>query len=452
MSEIYRDRTEGAVARRRDLLQRRRDELVTMPHTVRRVVVARRARIAASLAVLAAGAVLIAAAWKPAFAAWIARGLPGSAPAPLTSLLAATWVIAIASYLVARARAEHRFTVAMSTYVLPGEDLDHDLERLSHEHPDAQARAMAHVLEVRSAALPVAAATLVLPATTIYLVAALRRAGWPVISDLEVALAANAKALGFAAAVAIVAGIAMTRRALRVPVAAPLAGGATLAFACTAIGLEAWWLVAPVATALAIAVIAWRLRVERNAIAAEDPAAGSELFTLRGMMQSTRAMLVRLRALLRRVPRRSFVIATPIVALLSIAALTTGKHRAAAIAPAVVKSQEIHVVKATPVQPEAEHQYSVHAEYDKMIVNVEFPESGSVDITLLDSIPAGWHVDLGVDEYTPIAGVSIILPDGTLAHDSDFCDRVPLRVRIVKGQYPQASLAITPKLTLARCH
>ena len=65
MTDIYRDPTDGATARRVDLLRRRRDQLVTMPHAIRRVVVARGARMAASLAMAFIGALLVGSAGSP---------------------------------------------------------------------------------------------------------------------------------------------------------------------------------------------------------------------------------------------------------------------------------------------------------------------------------------------------------------------------------------------------
>src|SRR5436309_3171984 len=152
MNEIYRDPTDGAAARRHDLLGRRRDELVMMPHAIRRVVVARWARIVGSLAAWLGGEAMVIAAVSPAVAAWVA---------------------------------------------LAG----------------------------------------------------------------------------------LVASVAMTRRAARLPIAAPFAAVAALAAAAgSAIW---WWLVGPAAIALTIALVVRRLRIERDRIQAEDPAAGSEMFTLR---------------------------------------------------------------------------------------------------------------------------------------------------------------------------
>jgi len=121
-----------------------------MPHTIRRVVVARAARAAASLAAIACGTAMLAVALSPSLARFVASGLPGINPAVVSTGVAAAWVLGLVAFAISRARAEHRFAVAMSTYVLPGEDLDQDIERLSHERPDRVARTMAHRHEVRS--------------------------------------------------------------------------------------------------------------------------------------------------------------------------------------------------------------------------------------------------------------------------------------------------------------
>ena len=75
--------------------------------------------------------------------------MPGIQPAPLSTLLSGSWIIGLVAWAISRARVEHRFAVAMSKYVLPSNDLDHDVERLDHERPDDIARAMGHQLEVQ---------------------------------------------------------------------------------------------------------------------------------------------------------------------------------------------------------------------------------------------------------------------------------------------------------------
>src|SRR5580693_3422725 len=168
MSDIYRDPTEGAAAKRQDLLRRRRDDLATMPHAIRRVVVARDARVAAGLAMTIGGVATLATALRPTWAARLDSILPGVQPASISTLLFGAWLIAFLAYMVSRARSEHRFAVAMSHYVLPGRDLDYDLQRLDHERPDEMARDMAHRREVASVAWLVLGASLVVPATLLY--------------------------------------------------------------------------------------------------------------------------------------------------------------------------------------------------------------------------------------------------------------------------------------------
>jgi hypothetical protein len=142
-AEIFRDPTEGVNARRADLLRRRRDELVMMPHAIRRVFVARRARTAASVATALVGTALLVIAAKPAWAAYLAKGLPGINPAVLCTGIVAMWLVGLFTYFAARAVDEHRFAVAMSKLVMPGKDVNADVERLSHENPDQAAPDMA---------------------------------------------------------------------------------------------------------------------------------------------------------------------------------------------------------------------------------------------------------------------------------------------------------------------
>lgn len=302
MSEIFRDRTEGAMARRQDLLRKRRDELVTMPHAIRRVVVARAARTAASTAAIACGVGMIAVALSPKLAAFVASGLPGINPAVISTGVGAAWVLALVAFAISRGRSEHRFAVAMSTHVLPGQDLDQDIERLSHEHPDVVAREMAHRLEVRSAALPVAAAAFVIPATLVYLAHAISVRGWPSTAEYESNLAWAGKPLVVCALAGIIAAIVMTRPAARREGVTTFAAIASMLSGALAAGtlvqreVELTWLLTALSVITgAVAFVTWRLKVERKALEIDDPAAGSELFTLRGALDSLRGLAAGIR-------------------------------------------------------------------------------------------------------------------------------------------------------------
>jgi hypothetical protein len=315
MSEPFRDPEAGALARRTALLGRRRDELVMMPHAVRRVVVARWARISGAIAAWLAAFTMVIAALSPTAANAVARLLPGHAPAPLATLLVSAWVLGVVGYFIARSAAEHRFAVAMSRTVLPGEDLFHDIERLDHVHPDEVARGMAHRLEVLSAALPVAAAAAILPATAAYVAMGVAAHGWPSEVAFEAWLVAHASALAMMSMLGLAASVVMTKRAARLPIAAPIA--ATIAFGAASGTIVWWWLVGPAAIAATIAVIARRLRKERERILAEDPAAGSEVFTLRGFIREVRATAAKGRAFVR-AHKRGFAIAAVSVPILAI--------------------------------------------------------------------------------------------------------------------------------------
>lgn len=284
-----------------------------MPHAIRRVYVARRARITASLATTAVGAALLVLATEPGWTQGLARYMPGLTPAVLCTFVVAMWLVGLFAYVAARALDEHRFAVAMSRLVMPGADVHADLERLSHERPDQAAREMAHRLEVRSAALPVLAAGVLVPVTALYLGYALRVGGWPVIAEFEEAIARHAMRLAACAGVGAVLAIAMTKRAARLPAVAPIA--ALLALLGAALGLAIDpWLVPIAAIVSVIGFVVRRLRVERELLEADDPAAGSEIFTLRGLVARVRAVLARSFARVRTV-RPIWVLVTGLLAI-----------------------------------------------------------------------------------------------------------------------------------------
>lgn len=404
MSEIFRDRTEGAIARRQDLLRKRRDELVTMPHAVRRVVVARAARAAASTAMIITGVGLLAAALSPALSAKIASGLPGINPAVLSSFVGAAWVLGLVAFAISRGRSEHRFAVAMSTYVLPGEDIDQDIERLSHERPDAVARMMAHRLEIGSAALPIAAAALVLPATLIYIAQAIAVKGWPSTMEYESSLAMSAKPMLYTAVAGIFAAVVMTRRSARLEAVIPFAAiGSLLAGALAAKFIFArdftgtWAAAAVSVIAGSIAFIDWRLKCERKAIDAQDPAAGSELFTLRGLLASMRSAFKSVR---RRVSTPMAIGAVAFGTLLVCAgspiATSKGASASAASQPMTMKRPTNVIVAPTP----GNSSYTTMATGDGRIrVDARFVEGKPLVLEGIGGVmyvPQGWRARVTV--------------------------------------------------------
>lgn len=284
MTDIYRDPTDGATARRVDLLRRRRDELVTMPHAIRRVVVARGARTAAAWAMALFGALLVGSAASPRIAQLVGHVLPPDDPAVIATGLLAAWLGGALVYAIARAVCEHRFTLAMTKCVLPGDDLHDDLERLAHEQPDEVARRMAHRLEVRSAALPVLAAALVGPATLVYLTLAVRAHGWPANRVIEHELGGHAGFLFAGALAGLAAALWMLAPRLRSPAAtvpAAVVAITALVFAVTLYAVMSLWYALPIISiAGMIALIARKLRIERTWIETDDPAAGTEVFDL----------------------------------------------------------------------------------------------------------------------------------------------------------------------------
>lgn len=278
MTDIYRDPTDGATARRVDLLRRRRDELVTMPHAVRRVVVARGARIAASAAMAVVGALLVGAASSPRMAKLLGHLLPPDDPAVIATALLAAWLGGALVYAIARSICEHRFAVAMTRCVLPGDDLHHDLERLAHETPDEVARRMAHAREVSSAAMPVLAAALVGPATLAYIGLAIRVHGWPANRVIEHAMQEHSGALVLAGVLGVVAIALVLTQRMRAPSMTVPMGVVAVTAIVVAAATKSDVASAIAAIAGMIALNTRTLRIERAWIDTEDPAAGTELF------------------------------------------------------------------------------------------------------------------------------------------------------------------------------
>ncbi|HSD90848.1 MAG TPA: hypothetical protein VLB44_25160 [Kofleriaceae bacterium] len=461
-SEIFRDRSEGASARRQDLLRRRRDEFVMMPHAIRRVYVARRARSAASMAVWLTGIVLVTAALVPKLAAFMTRGMPGINPALLSTLVIAMWVIGTIAYFVARARCEHHFAVAISKTVLPGENVDDDVERLTHEHPDDVARGMAHKLEVRSAAWPVAAAALLLPATIIYLVQGVKAGGWPSIANYESSIAAHGAHLAIVGAVGMIAGVLVMRRSMRLPIVAPVVGGMTLVAGGFATIMMSW-MAAFAVIGVAIAYIAFRLRRERTALETEDPAAGSEIFTWRDVVYMARSSV---RSVTSKINTRQRKIVVGIVAATAVFTFATrGTHAPAA--------KTAHVAEAPTIAPkqlvttDSGSQFKVSPTGDGAFkVEVTLVDDKGIDVTFpgVAMVPHGWTARLELqqlgpqlmDSLTARIGVSTqaeaISATAATSFSMSGCDEAPVPLMIhVGGPAGSYSLRITPVLEPAGC-
>jgi hypothetical protein len=462
VNDIFRDPTEGALARRRELVRERRDDLALMPHAIRRVVVARRARTWASVAVIATGTIALVAAASPSLASLIARGMPGLVPAALSTCLIASWLAGILVYVAARAMQEHRFAVAMSRCVLPGEDLDHDLERLSHERPDEVARNMAHRLEVASAALPVAAASFLLPASALYLGLAARAKGWPATTDFEQALAGHAHALLAIAAAGLVGAMFMTRRAMRLPNVAPLAAMVAVVaapIAAFAPGALRWIALATCAIAGATAIVVRRLRIERARIETEDPAAGSEFFTWHGFVAGMRQTMTRARELTR---SRHVRLSLLTLGVLGGAAYAAMPKHAAIARPETPRIETPHLI---PGELPVSKFHTTRLADGRLQIDIEFVDSHAVDIPALAgllSVPSGWRADVTIVAAT--ADPVLVTPFGdestkqladqdsaTFSVCADHERPISLHVATLNGGPQAVRLVVDAKLALASC-
>lgn len=379
-----------------------------MPHAIRRVFVARRARIAASLAICAMGAVFVTTALSASLAKVIASHMPGINPAVLSTFVVSMWVVGVVAYTLSRARGEHQFAVQMSRYVLPGNDLDEDLERLSHENPDDIARGMAHRLEVRSAALPLLAAGFILPVTGLYLYQAARVGGWPSITDFEASLALHTKLFVGTAITGAIAAVIMTRKFARMPSVAPV--GIGIAFALGVFAFEkASWLAGAALLVGAAAFIAWRLRKERALLETEDPAAGSELFTIRGMLRSIGSALQAVRTKITSTRNRKVAIGC-VMAVTAVAMFATKDTKKRNLDMQAQMPLQSRVELKTSVVAESGSKYRVeHTGDGRLRITINIVDTQPVDISFpgLSSIPQTWNARIGVHLQQYASGLRV---------------------------------------------
>jgi hypothetical protein len=360
------------------------------------VFVARRARTAASLAIALTGTAMLAIAAKPAWAAYLAKGLPGINPAVLCTGTVAMWLVGLFTYFAARAVDEHRFAVAMSKLVMPSGDINGDVERLSHENPDQAARDMAHRLEVRSAAVPMLAAGVLLPVTALYVAAIVRAGGWPVIADFEGSVTRNATALLACAGAGVVLAFAMTKRATRLPIAAPILVLLSLATACGAM-LTTPWLVPVALIGLAGALVIRKLRKERDLLQAEDPAAGSEVFTIRGFFRQLRGSIAPLVARVKQVkPIWVLVAGLLVIASFTAIKLTEVKGEPIAKVQLAATGAPTPVVRPTPtVAPTGSKSTVEQVEMGRLKITLDLVDDQPIEIPSLagmTTIPSHWHI------------------------------------------------------------
>jgi hypothetical protein len=336
----------------------------------------------------------------------------------------------------------------MSRYVLPGANVDSDVERLDHEHVDEQARAMAQRLEIRSAALPVLASALVVPATAVYLGEVAAAGGVPSLSAVETGLADAVGWLALLGVVGAVAALLVTRPALRGRKAAILGLGVVPAasiYAAIAAGdgtmWLAWTLVGVIAVAAPLGAVSWRLVRERVALDATDPTAGSEVITLRAVLArvvaAVRATVRRLRATTRRSRVASGCGLVAVVA--GYAMMETRTHATpAATMPHYAAPQAALVI---PHDPDA---YTVERQSDGDAAITVTTTEQDVVVTPFDDmpvVPRGWRASLTITHGNGAVEVSAFGTDTA----------TPATVQALNcGQDPPLAFTLPHPLTTGR--
>lgn len=374
------------------------------------------------------GAATLVCALSPTLAAYFTRGMPGINPALLSTLVIAMWVIGVVAYFVARARCEHHFSVAIGKTVLPSENPDDDIDRLSNEHPDDVARGMAHRLEVRSTAWPVAAVAMIVPATLLYVVYGIRAGGWPAIAEYEQSLAAHAGKLVFLAVTGALVGVATTHRAFR-----------------RSSGLV--WL-------LSLGTVS--LRKERAMLETDDPAAGSELFTWKAFIGNVMSTLEAIGAKLNKRQGRIALVAG--IATVATLGFVTGRRSHDTTKP---KASLAHVMpQQLVVNKDTGSSYKVSSGTNgTFAVDITLSDDKPLTIHLpgIATIPAGWHARVLLSSIsTPAIEVTMFGDTRTLESAVELSATAcglaaPELETIVRGEPGTYTLYIRPVLEPAGC-
>jgi hypothetical protein len=295
--------------------------------------------------------------------------------------------------------------------VLPSSDVDHDVERLDHERPDDIARGMGHDLEVRSAAWPIIAASVLVPATALWMARGVRTHGWPVMSEFEASLALHAKALALIGVAGAVGAIAMTRKATRLPAVGTVLTPLGLTVGVVAIAgfamSSGWaWLLCGVAVVVAgIGMIARTLHKERALLEVDDPAAGSELFTIRGMLREIRSSIAAVRAALgQRVSKRTWILIgaatlAGTVGVMKLQPKRMGPGYAQVPLLAMAKLEPAPV----PINGQVLEPYQVSRIGGKFVVEATLDHDGQLDVPMtgFQTLPLNWRATLAVELASP---------------------------------------------------
>jgi hypothetical protein len=345
---------------------------------------------------------------------------------------------------------------------------------------------MGHELEVRSAAWPILAAGVIVPATALWIGRIIRTHSWPVMSEFEVALALHAKALALIGLASTVGAIAMTRKALRQPVTATLAlPFGLVAMALTFVGFGkaaafAWPLCGLAVVVVTMGFVARTLRDERALLEIDDPAAGSELFTIRGAIRELRASIRTAGVYWRRIPLRARML-TGVVALLGCGwgaihywrgyVRDHASYDRATIALAQLPTSNANELMPAPVNgpnmnPSVPVTSKVERVNNKFWVEATLDSNGEAIIPMagFKTLPENWRATLAI-EMVSSDPLGFVGENNEVRYLSSTSPRMELAIDACKGtkalsvhvEQPHSpgqkvTFWVVPTLTLATCH
>ena len=227
---------------------------------------------------------------------------------------------------------------------------------------------------------------------------------------------------------------------------------------------------------VSIGLVARMLRDERALLEVEDPAAGSELFTIRGMIRQIRESLVATKQALSFIKRRYWLIGGSLAAIALILTggnmLLKARHQAseakAALAtmPTAQVQQQLVPLAPPSRRPPSRGHFKVQRSGSRFRVDATLNENGEIVVPMVGfaTVPESWSARSISSSAAAAAPIGLVTSDGAVKYLSSANPTAHLVIDACKGNRPlavslkqdhaagqQVVLYVSPKLEVANC-
>jgi hypothetical protein len=195
--------------------------------------------------------------------------------------------------------------------------------------------------------------------------------------------------------------LAMTKRATRLPIVGPLLAALSLTTACAA-AFTTPWLVPLALVGASAALLIRKLRIERDLLQAEDPAAGSEVFTIRGFVRKLRTSIAPVVGRVKQV-KPIWVLVAGLLVIASITAMKLSEvQRGPRLSDAKVSAAATPVARSIPAVTPTGSKSSVEPLGDgRLKLTLDLVDDQAITIPSLAgmaTIPSQWMVRIKFEQ------------------------------------------------------